>query len=355
MKITSFDKKNGVAKLKITNNEDLWHLSKIIEPSDLLSGFSTRKIKLAKEEERARAVKKPIFITIKITRLEYDPNNLKCHGTNQSEIEEIPIGAAHTIDIHLSSDIKIQKQKWHNYQIERLQEAEKTSVKPTAIICVLDDEAANLGITTPAGIQELGEIELGLAKKRLKEETKKERLQDLSKELLQLNKTYNPESVIIASPLFWKEELLKEIKQRSPELIKKIKLEEVKSSGKRAFQELISAGSLEKLLKESRLQKEIKLVEKLLAEIAKDSGLAVYGLTLVKKAASLGAIETLLITDKTINEFREKEQYTLLEDLIEKTERNKGHVFIIPKQNESGKKLQGLTGIAALLRFKIEE
>jgi len=354
MKIISFNKKSGIAKLRTTNKEDLWHLSKILEPDDLLNALSTRKIKLAAEEERARAVKKPVFITIKITRTEYDPNNLKCHGTNQSEIEGIPVGAAHTIDIQSSSELSLQKQKWHQYQIDRLKEAEKTSVAPKAIICVLDDEAANIGLMTSSGIQELGETELGLAKKRLKEESKKDRLKELSDRLVELNKSYNPESIIIASPLFWKDELYKEIKQKSPELTKKIKLEEIKSTGKRAFQELIGAGSLENLLKESRLQKEIKLVEKLLAEIAKDSGLATYGLTHVEKAVNSGAIDTLLITDNTINEFRKKEQYTILENLIEKTEQNKGHVLIIPKDNDPGKKLQGLTGIAALLRFKIE-
>jgi protein pelota len=353
MRVLSFDKKQRIAKLKATNYEDLWHLSKLIEPLDLLSAQSTRKVKLAGEEERARAVKKPIYITIEISRTEYSTNNLKCHGTNKSEIEGIPIGAAHAIDIQPGSEITIQKQKWHEYQIQRLKESEKTSAKPKALICILDDEEANLGLLTTAGIQEIGSIELGLAKKRLKEDTKKTRLKNLANELVELNKNYTPESIIVASPLFWKDELYKEIKETSLDL-KKIKLEDIKSSGKRAFQELISTGSLKRLMKESRLEKETNLIEKLLAEIAKDSGLATYGVKYVEKAANLGAIETLLLTNKIINKFREKDQYDKIEQIIESTEQNKGLVFIIPKDNDPGKKLDGLTGIAAILRYKLE-
>ena len=46
--------------------------------------------------------------------------------------------------------------------------------------------------------------------------------------------------------------------------------------------------------------------------------------------------------------------YNDLENLMKFVEQSKGEVHIISSDNEAGKKLDGLTGVAAILRFKLE-
>jgi protein pelota len=43
-----------------------------------------------------------------------------------------------------------------------------------------------------------------------------------------------------------------------------------------------------------------------------------------------------------------------MEDVIKKVEEARGTVVIVSEHHEAGRKLKGLGGIAALLRFKIE-
>ena len=59
-----------------------------------------------------------------------------------------------------------------------------------------------------------------------------------------------------------------------------------------------------------------------------------------------GAIETLLVTDKLV---RTKKA----DGLLEKAKKTKSKFIIISTVHEAGKKLEGLGGVGALLRYKI--
>ena len=59
MKILAFNPKGGTIKLKAENLDDLWYLSGIIEPKDLVTGLTQRKIKLGDSTEgNAKIIKK---------------------------------------------------------------------------------------------------------------------------------------------------------------------------------------------------------------------------------------------------------------------------------------------------------
>ena len=52
--------KKGEIKLKVENPDDLWYLSTLIEPKDLVKGRTIRKIKPGEKEERKAAFEKHI-------------------------------------------------------------------------------------------------------------------------------------------------------------------------------------------------------------------------------------------------------------------------------------------------------
>jgi protein pelota len=58
------------------------------------------------------------------------------------------------------------------------------------------------------------------------------------------------------------------------------------------------------------------------------------------------------MTDELIQEYRQKEMYAALEKIMKTVETTGGEIHIITSENEAGQKLQGLGGIAALLRYK---
>src|SRR3989344_3879137 len=296
MRIIHFNKREGVAKLKINLLDDLWHLSKIIEPSDLITGRIERKIKFSGSEERAKAERKFYTAKIRTARVQLESTFLKIFGEIVEGSDELSKGA-HTLDVKIGFEISIEKD-WKDYQIKRLKEAEKAASAPKAIICVLDDEQATIAALTAIGISYLGQFELGLAKKRYVEKAR-ERMQELVDEIFRLDKQSKPDYVIIASPLFWKDELLKKLQEKEPKIINKVKFENVKN------------------------------------------------------AVEAGAVDDLLLTDSLIATYREKDKFEELEQLIDAVEGKGGKVNIISSDNEAGDKLDGLGGIAVLLRFKI--
>ena len=102
--------------------------------------------------------------------------------------------------------------------------------------------------------------------------------------------------------------------------------------------------SASRILKETRVARETELVEKLIDEIGKDSGLAVYGEKETRKAAEMGALEDLIVSEQKVSEY---------EKLIELAEKHKSIVTIISSEHESGEKFLHLGGIAGLLRFRM--
>ncbi|MFH0868602.1 MAG: mRNA surveillance protein pelota [archaeon] len=350
MKIIHFNHKEGLVKIRVDTLDDLWHLSKIIELGDALSGEIKRKVKLSGAEERSKSVVKNYFATIKARKVKLESSVLKVSGEILEGSEELQIGAAHTLDIFTGDTIKIQK-VWKEYQIRRLEEAEKASKAPKALVCVLDDEQAHIAALTGSGFQYLGGFELRLAKKRFIEKSSDSGLGKVVAEILRIDSESKPMTIVLASPIFWKENLLAALKEKNPSIVKKIKLEGVSTGTKRALTELINRGVLEKILKSSQIQKEFELVEMLMTEIAK-KGLAVYGKAVIP-AVEAGAVKILLFTDRVIEKAREKEQFAEFEKLIDAVEQQRGEVHIISTDHEAGEKLDALGGIAALLRFKI--
>ena len=96
---------------------------------------------------------------------------------------------------------------------------------------------------------------------------------------------------------------------------------------------------------------EMILIDELLEQIAKQ-GTCEYGPSNVQKAVAAGAVSKLLLTDKYILKKR-SEGFEDTEKMMKVTESMKGSVHIISSEHEGGKKLDGLGGVAALLRYKL--
>ncbi|MDP6600013.1 MAG: mRNA surveillance protein Pelota, partial [Candidatus Woesearchaeota archaeon] len=61
----------------------------------------------------------------------------------------------------------------------------------------------------------------------------------------------------------------------------------------------------------------------------------------------------LLITDSFIQKRRNENKYEEIEETMRTVDSTKGDILIIRSEHEAGKKLDGLGGIAAILRFKL--
>ncbi len=356
MKILNYDFKKGFCKIKVENLDDLWVLSQIIDSKDHIRARTLRKIKLNKEDERkSKIIKKAVTLTIEVEKVEFnkDSNTIRISGKIKEGPEDIPINSYHTIEIEENSTLTITKDQWFSFQIEKLKDS-ASDKRENVLICVMDRDEACFALIKKYGYEYLSEIKGKVQKKGLQEDKPKEKdfYQNIITILNEYVQRYSIEFIIIASPAFWKDDLIKIIKQKEPELIKKITLATCNAFGRNAINEVLKRPEVTSVLKQERIFKETELVEELLREIAKDN-LAVYGLKETKKAAESGAIKTLLITDKLIHESREKNEFEKIDLIMKNVDKTGGKITLISEKHDAGKKLQGLGGIGGLLRYKI--
>ncbi|MEK6951306.1 MAG: mRNA surveillance protein pelota [Nanoarchaeota archaeon] len=357
MHLLSRDFKKGIVKLKVTSLEDLWYLSQLLDPGDLLTGKTTRKIKLGEgvgTGEQVQVVKKTLTLTIEVEEVELTETSLRAHGKVKKGPEDVPRDSYHTITLEESSECTIEKVEWLSYQKQKLEEAAQR--KFTYLLCVFDREEALFAITKAKGFDILVKLQGEAQKKRHPTIIKKEFWEEMVKAIEVYAGRYAPERIIVASPAFYKEEVLKRI--HSSELKQKIVLASCSDVSERALDEVLTRPELARTLQSSRTRQEQLLVDELLKEINKGE-LAVYGWKEVQRAVQAGAVRMILLTDAFIRQRRLAGRtgagsYGEVDELLKAVDRLQGEIHIISIEHEGGKRLAGLGSIAALLRYKVD-
>ena len=334
----------GEISLITESLDDLWHLKYIIEPHDLVYAFTRRRIEGATDKLRPeKADKKTVRLGIDVENVEFHrfSNRLRVHGIIA---EGIDAGAYHTLNIEEGTNLSIVK-KWKSDQLERIKEAELASKRPRVIIITVEEGEACIGVVRQFGVTESSTLRQSLGKGE--GNTRNEFFGELAAQLKW--SAEKVDAVILAGPGFTKEDFLNFLKAREPELAKKIVLEDTSSIGISGFQEVLRRGAVDRIMEESRIGREAKLIEELMREIS-IAGKAAYGMDDVRNAESLGAVETLLITDELLRTEREGKT---IDDFLKDVEHAQGRIVVFSTEFEPGKKLESLGGIAALLRFRV--
>ncbi|MBU0980613.1 MAG: mRNA surveillance protein pelota [Nanoarchaeota archaeon] len=346
MKLLKKDIKHGEIKCLVEDQDDLWYLSQIIMPKDIAKSSTLRKIRLGGEDDRsARIIKKRVYLSIEVEKVEFSGSSLRVLGVITDGPDDIPKGSHHSFSLEPGSRITLIKEEWLRLHLEKLDEACKTESR-VMLICIFDRETAYFGLLKRSGVHIISKLEGQVQKKDFEQQSKSFYPQVISA-LEQYYERYKPPHVVLASPSFWKEELLK-VKKPSFPLVQAT----VSSVTENAFEELLKRPELKELLKQQRVAQDSQLVEELMAELSKD-GKATYGLEHVKLAAEAGAVEMLILSDRFLMNAREDGTDDEIDLVMKQVERAKGKVHIISSEHDPGKKLDGISGIAVLLRYKV--
>jgi protein pelota len=351
MKIIKKDFKHNYVRAKVENLDDLWYLSYIIEPGDKVKSRTYRKIKLGSENDRnQKVVKKTVLLTIEVEKVEFSKytNVLRINGKITQGPDDIPTGSYHTINLEIGTEFSVEKEKFLKYQKEKLEEASKES-KSKILIVVHDREEAWFAVLKKYGYEIMTKLTGSVSKKTdMKAETG-EFFPKVKKVIKEYDKKYKFSNIIIASPGFWREYIKKILPE---ELKKKIVFATCSSVGENGIAEVIKRQEVKQVLQQERFASETKKVEELLTEISK-KGRAEYGLKEIKKAVEAGAVSEFLITDDFIHEKRQNDKFREIDRLMKTLDNMQGQIHIISSEHEAGKKLDGLGGIGALLRYKL--
>lgn len=324
--------------------DDLWHLKYIIEKGDLVFALTKRKADEAADKLRPEKVeKKNVRLGIRVEELEFHKfsNRLRVRGPIEHGMDT---GHYHTFNVEEGLDISITK-TWKKDQLERIDEAEASSKRPKVVIVAIEEGDADIGLVRHYGIEIYSHINQSSGKG---EGTLREVFfQEITGKLI--HAASESEAIVVAGPGFTKEDFMKYLLAKEPEMASRVITEDTSSIGMSGFQEVLRRGAVDRIMEESRIARESRLMDELLKEISTDGKVA-YGLEEVKTALDYGAIATLLVADEMLRIEREKGG---IDSFLRNVENNQGKIVVFSTIFEPGQKLLALGGIAALLRFKI--
>ncbi len=336
--------RDGEIKLVPETLDDLWHLKYIIEKGDLVFAMTKRKGDTSSDKLRPEKVdKKTVRLGIRVEELEFHKfsNRLRIHGLIEHGMDA---GHYHTFNVEEGLDISIIK-TWKKDQLERINEAEASSKRPKVVIVAIEEGDADIGLVKHYGIEEYSHISQSSGKG---EGTLREVFfQEIMDQLVYA--ASESESIVVAGPGFTKDDFLKYMRSKESDLSERVISEDTSSIGMSGFQEVLRRGAVDRIMEESRIARESRLMDDLLKEIATDGKVA-YGMEEVKMALDYGAIETLLVADELLRIEREKGS---IDSFLQAVEHTQGNIVVFSTVFEPGQKLLALGGIAALLRFKI--
>lgn len=126
-----------------------------------------------------------------------------------------------------------------------------------------------------------------------------------------------------------------------------------------ALSEVLQSSTVKSLLSDTKYARETRLMDEFLEHLRKDTNRATYGPREVESAVNQGAVGRgggiLIISNRLFRaqNIAERKRWVALVDRVRDVEG--GDVRILSSDHESGKRLDGLGGVAALLTFPITE
>ena len=360
MRIIAYEPRKETVKLQVENLDDLWVLYNVVVSGDTVYATTLRRVKRSKEEERAdRGERIPLYLGIKVKDVSFHQysTRLRIKGIIIHGPEDlVTIGGHHTLNVDVDDTITIVKEEWTGYAIKRLEDAVKATAAPQLLIVAIDAGEATIATASNYRLQIATRITQNLPGKRGRPEEHSQALlrffSDLKRAIELSLSEASVDTVVLAGPGFTKENFTKYLQDRGSDLVRKITLETASSGDINAINEVIKRGAASRAVLEMRITKETQLTEELLKRLGKGTKDVSYGLDEVKRAATLGAIENLLITDKLLRESMVSGKKEI-DQLLRSVERMGGKVVIISTLHTAGDQLSSLGGIAALLRYKI--
>ena len=280
------------------------------------------------------------------------------------------VGGYHTLDLELHRNFTLEKgEGWDSVSLDVVREAVKQDKEGTVPAVVMQEGLANICLITEHQTVLKQRVETSIPRKRAG------RASDHDKGLLKFYQTTletllrhvditEPRPLLLASPGFTAAGFLKYIIDEATRtgnkavLTNKANFVVVHSSSGHlhSLNEVQKSPEVLAKLKDTKYAKETRLMDEFLTMLRKDDGRAWYGPNEVEKAVEQGAVGrgggVLLINNSL---FRSQEIGTRKRwvALVDKVKEDGGDARVLSSDHESGKRLDGLGGIAAILTFPL--
>ncbi|KAL7506600.1 hypothetical protein ACHAXN_003859 [Cyclotella atomus] len=360
---------SGLISLLPTTPEDLWHTYNLLSTSDLVRCTTLRKVSKESSTGSVTSSKVRMNLTIEVQKVEFDKDTLQVRisGPNRVENEHVKMGQYHTLTLELDRQFSIEKICWDQIYLDRIEEAIHPE-KEAEVACVVMDGGglAHVCLVTGSVTVVKGRIEVNIPKKRTGSSAHGKSVIKFYDAIYRAILAHIPfdkvKCVLVGSPGFLKDEFFKYLLAESQRREDRVLIENKNkfvmchcSSGhKHEIEGLFSDPNILARVTETKLSKEIEILNKFMRLLDTNPDKAYYGYTHVQKANEELAVDSLLISDglfRSSDVLTRKKYVSLVESVREKG----GTVYVFSTMHISGQQLQQVSGVAAILRYPLPD
>ena len=321
-------------------------------------------------------------LTIAVTSTDFDIGSGQLHvsGRVAVENEHVKLGQHHTLDLELNRKFTLEKADgWDSVALEMLKEATDTERRAELWAVVLGEGTANICMMTEHQTILRQKIEVAVPRKRkggvdghakgidrffATTLSTLLRQMDLTSSNAHQDKTL---PLLLASPGFVANAFLAYMRTEATRttnkpllaMIPSIVVAHSSTPHIHSLTEILSSPAITTKLSDSKYARETALMDKFLNLMRHDDGRAWYGPREVERAVDKGAVGrgggVLMISNALFRaqDVAQRRRWVGLVDRVRDVEG--GEVRVLSSLHESGKRLEGLGSVAAILTYPLED
>ncbi|KAL3468421.1 eRF1 domain 1-domain-containing protein [Aspergillus heterothallicus] len=372
--------------------EDMWHAYNLIVPGDILYATAIRRVTTTGTTGSTSSQRVRLTLEIRVKNLDFDPQNSQLHVSGQimNETPHTKIGQHHTLDLELNRQFTLEKGSgpdnegsgWDSIAVEALKDAvdEGGNRRAEAVAVVMQEGLAHICFIGQHRTILKQKVEMSVPRKRVggsdHDKTMTKFFQTTLDTLLrhlEFNTSATSMStsdpirpVLLASPGFTATSFQKHIQSVAntstpalKRLLPSIAVVHSASGYLHSLTEVLQSPTVKALLSDTKHARETKLMDDFNEQLRKETNKATYGPREVEYAVDQGAVGrgggVLIISNRLFRaqDVAERKRWVTLVDRVRDVEG--GEVRVLSSEHESGRRLDGLGGIAALLTFPIND
>ncbi len=333
------------------DSEDLLNLRRIIKENDKVVGDTTRVLKQEKDYSRpdkGERIKVRIALVVEKISLDDVLDRLRIGGTiSESSNESVPHGSHHSFILKLNDGITISKKKWLPIEKKIL---ESSNNQISFVLVAIDTSDSGIARLRGTHLEFMPNMYSGSGGKRYKTNFNIEKFfEQIHQALSTIFK--EGDTIVIFGPGETKKRFANFIEKSQK--LKKFKIQVVDgidSGGEDGIYTFTKSQSMQEIMSDSKLSKASSIIDEVMILANKTSRKFTMGYKETNNANQMGTVESLVFSEKIIQDNDEQEIMDFLNDA-----ENKGvKIYGVDSSTDIGLRVTGLGGIVSLLRYAIE-
>jgi len=332
------------------DSDDLLNLRRIIKENDKVIGDTTRVLKQDKDyarPDKGERIRVRISLIVEKISLDDVLDRLRVGGTiSESSNESVPHGSHHSFILKINDGITISKKKWSSIEKNLL----KSNNNQVGFVLIAID-TGDCGIARLRGthLEFMPNIYSGSGGKRYKTNFN---IEKFFEQVQQAISTVLKEGdlIVIFGP--------GETKKRFSNFIQKSQnfqkfniqiVEGIDSGGEDGIYIFTKSQTMKEIMSDSNLAKASSIIDEVMVLANKKSRKFTMGFDETFNANQMGAVESLVFSDKAIQDDEQK-----MIDFLNDVESKGVKIYSVDSSTDIGLRVTGLGGVVSLLRYAIE-